>query len=111
MRGYIDACTYWEGLIRLADLVRLFKALGDESRLRILKALAARTFCVCDLARTLGISQPTLSHHLKILRDAGLVIGEKEGQWTYCRLNAQAFEAYGIDLDRLLAVWEQEVAS
>lgn len=95
----------------MADLVRLFKALGDESRLRILKALAERTFCVCDLAKTLGISQPTLSHHLKILRDTGLVIGEKEGQWTYCRLNVEAFEATGLDLDRLLKAWEEEGAS
>jgi len=87
----------------VTDLVRVFKALGDESRLRILGALSEETYCVCDLAKCLGIAQPTLSHHLKVLRDAGLVIGEKEGQWIYCRVNDAAFAEYGIDLNRLLA--------
>ncbi len=94
----------------MAELVRLFKALGDESRLRILRALMDETLCVCDLARHLGISQPTLSHHLKVLRDIGLVTGEKEGQWIYCSVNTEAFAAYGLDIKRLLAV-DREVAS
>lgn len=94
----------------MAELVRLFKALGDESRLRILKALMEETYCVCDLARYLGVSQPTLSHHLKILRDIGLVTGEKEGQWIYCSLNTEAFSAYGLDIKRLLDA-DREVAS
>lgn len=87
----------------MTDLVRIFKALGDESRLRILLALNEKTYCVCDLAKCLGIAQPTLSHHLKILRDVGLVIGEKEGQWIYCRLNYDMFDEYGLDLNRLFA--------
>jgi len=95
----------------VSDLVRLFKALGDESRLRILRALADQTFCVCDLAKELGISQPTLSHHVKILRDAGLVKGEKEGQWIFCSLNEEAFKACGIDIPRLLQRHDEEVAS
>lgn len=106
---YINACTYGEGLILLTDPVRLFKALGDESRLRIVHALAKETFCVCDLAKELGISQPTLSHHLKILRDTGLVKGEKDGQWIYCSLNTQLFEAYGVDVERLVAAYSKEV--
>lgn len=86
----------------LARVARLFKALGDETRLRIVGTLARRTLCVCDLARELGLSQPTLSHHLKILRDVGLVVGEKDGQWIYCSLNEAAFKSYGIDLGALL---------
>lgn len=92
----------------MTELVRLFKALGDENRLRILKALSDQTYCVCDLARNLGISQPTLSHHLKILRDTGLVHGEKDGQWIYCSLNAKRFEAVGIDVRDLLSAWDRE---
>lgn len=94
----------------MTDVVRLFKALGDESRLRILAALAHETYCVCDLARRLGIPQPTLSHHLKILREIGLVKGEKDGQLTYCSLNDETFEEYGLDIDRLLSALEREAA-
>lgn len=92
----------------LSELVKLFKALGDESRLRILLALSDRTYCVCDLAKCLGISQPTLSHHLKILRDAGLVNGEKEGQSIYCSINDSKFAMYGMDVDRILSAAERE---
>ncbi len=86
----------------LTQTARLFKALGDETRLRILATLAHRTLCVCHLARELGLSQPTLSHHLKILREVGLVVGEKDGQWIHCSLNEAAFGSYGIDLCALL---------
>lgn len=88
----------------MPDLVRIFKALGDTNRLRIIKTLSERTLCVCDLAKELDISQPTLSHHLKVLRDAGLVKGEKEGQWIYCSVNRELFDDYGIDLERLLGL-------
>lgn len=86
----------------MTDLVKLFKALGDDNRLRILAALRGRSVCVCDLARQIGLSQPTLSHHLKILREAGLVRGEKDGQWTYSTVNEETFAEYGIDLHRLM---------
>lgn len=86
----------------MRELVRVYKALSDESRLRILAALADTRYGVCDLARHLGLSQPTLSHHLKILRDTGLVSAERDGPSTYCTLNAEAFERYGICIDKLL---------
>lgn len=92
----------------MTGLAKVYKALGDESRLRIVEALAGRTHCVCDLARALGISQPTLSHHLKILRETGLVKGEKEGQSIFCSLNRECFERAGIDLARLLAALDRE---
>ncbi|HHT28563.1 MAG TPA: winged helix-turn-helix transcriptional regulator [Firmicutes bacterium] len=77
----------------------MFKALGDENRLRILAALDDRAHCVCELARQLGMPQPTLSHHLKILRDTGLVIGEKNGPLINCRICYASCARYGIDLD------------
>lgn len=60
-----------------------FKALGDENRIRILKLLCSGEKCACKLLEELNISQPTLSHHMKILCGAGIVVGRKEGKWTH----------------------------
>lgn len=62
---------------------RIFKALGDENRLRILVALRDGEMCACDLLEDLSITQPTLSHHMRQLCDAGLVTGRKNGKWVY----------------------------
>ena len=61
----------------------IFKALSDENRIRILKLLRDGEKCACKLLEELNISQPTLSHHMKILCDAGIVSGRKEGKWTH----------------------------
>ena len=60
-----------------------FKALSDENRIRILKLLRSGEKCACKLLEELNISQPTLSHHMKILCDSALVIGRKEGKWMH----------------------------
>lgn len=62
---------------------KLFKALADTKRLRILKLLGVREMCVCEVMIVLDLTQPTASHHLKILENAGLVKGRKEGRWVY----------------------------
>lgn len=62
---------------------RLFKALADETRLRILKLLEVREMCVCEVMVALGLTQPTASHHLGILENAGLVKDRKEGKWVF----------------------------
>lgn len=64
-----------------ADLARRFAALGDPVRLRLLSLLASSpdAICACDLVEPVGKSQPTVSHHLKVLREAGLITGEKRG--------------------------------
>ncbi|MFW0772622.1 ArsR/SmtB family transcription factor [Paenarthrobacter nitroguajacolicus] len=67
----------------------VFKALGDPNRLRLLsmvKAEASGEACVCDLTEPLGLGQPTVSHHLKILVDAGLLHRQKRGTWAYYSL-------------------------
>ena len=64
-------------------VVAVFKALGDENRIRILKLLRSGEKCACKLLEELNISQPTLSHHMKILCDAGIVTGRKEGKWMH----------------------------
>lgn len=69
-----------------ADLATALSALADPVRLRIVSMLAAASngaACGCDLEGPLGLSQPTISHHLKILREAGVIAGRKEGRWVY----------------------------
>lgn len=67
------------------SLAQLFGVLSDPTRLRLLSLIAARgeTCAACDLVEPLGVSQPTVSHHLRVLREAGLVTSEKEGRWIY----------------------------
>jgi ArsR family transcriptional regulator len=70
-------------------LARVFKALGDPTRVRLLSLIAAqpeREACICDLTDPVGLSQPTVSHHMKQLVDAGLVVREQRGRWAYYRL-------------------------
>jgi ArsR family transcriptional regulator, arsenate/arsenite/antimonite-responsive transcriptional repressor len=72
-----------------AELARGFAALGDPARLQILSILAAAPdgeVCVCEFVGPLGKSQPTVSHHLKVLGDAGLVEGDRRGKWVWYRL-------------------------
>jgi len=78
------------------DLASLFKALGDPARLRLLSFIAAQPdgeACVCFLTEPVGLSQPTVSHHLKVLHDAGLLEREKRGAWVYYRVVPQRLEA------------------
>jgi ArsR family transcriptional regulator len=73
------------------ELAERFKALGDPTRLAIVNQLAAADeVCVCHLVPDAGLSQPTISHHLRLLRDAGLVTSERRGTWAYYRLVPQA---------------------
>lgn len=65
----------------MENLLRVIKALADRNRLRIIKMLQRKPMCVCELTHVLGISQPSVSRHLRVLRDAGLVRDEKEGMW------------------------------
>ncbi|WP_329219425.1 metalloregulator ArsR/SmtB family transcription factor [Streptomyces sp. NBC_01485] len=71
-----------------AGLAKTFKALGDPVRLRLLSMIASRAggeVCVCDLTPAFDLSQPTISHHLKLLRQAGLIDCERRGTWVYYR--------------------------
>jgi ArsR family transcriptional regulator, arsenate/arsenite/antimonite-responsive transcriptional repressor len=70
----------------------LFRALGDPARVRILNLLATteEPVCVCNLVEPLELSQPTVSHHLKKLTDAGLLDREQRGKWAYFSLNEEA---------------------
>jgi len=75
-----------------AELARGFSALSDPVRLRVLSILAAAPdgeVCVCDLVEPLGKSQPTVSHHLKILSETDLVHGDRRGKWVWYSLNRE----------------------
>jgi ArsR family transcriptional regulator len=74
---------------RAETLAKVFKALGDPVRLRLLSMIASRDggeVCVCDLTPAFDLSQPTISHHLKLLKQAGLIASERRGTWVYYRL-------------------------
>ena len=76
-----------------ADLSRLFKAMADPVRLRLLSLIASRDggeVCVCDLTSAFDLTGPTISHHLKVLRESGLITGERRGTWVYYRAQPEA---------------------
>ena len=82
-------------------LARVFRALGDRHRIRLLSMIAAADggeACICDLTAPLGLAQPTVSHHMKQLVDAGLVTREQRGKWAYYRVVPQAIQALGETL-------------
>lgn len=70
----------------------MLKALADPLRLKLVQTLASKEHCVCDLTDALGQAQSKLSFHLKVLKDAGLLLDRQEGRWIYYRLNASAFQ-------------------
>lgn len=75
----------------------LLRALGDEARLEIVARLASADgpVCVCDLMPGLGLAQPTVSHHLKVLKDAGIVRSERRGSWVHYTLELAVLGALG----------------
>ena len=83
------------GASAAAGLAQVFKALGDPVRLRLLSLIGAHQggeVCVCDLTTAFDLTQPTISHHLKVLREAGIITSERRGTWVYYRLVPAALE-------------------
>lgn len=92
-----------------AKAARIFKAIGDENRLRILSLLRSGERCACKLLEDMHISQSTLSHHMKLLCDAELVYGRKEGKWVYYSIVPAAL----VEIQKLLSaifLTEEETA-
>jgi ArsR family transcriptional regulator len=90
------------GEAEAALLAKGFAALGDPARLRVLSMLAAAAtgeVCVCELVAPLGKSQPTVSHHLKVLVDAGLITGDRRGKWVWYSLVADRLGVLRCALD------------
>ena len=88
--------------MELEDAARAFKALGDENRLRIARLIADKgEICACRLLEDFDMAQPTLSHHMKLLRDCGLVTARKEGRWMHYSLNHGVIESLAAVLGEL----------
>jgi ArsR family transcriptional regulator len=88
--------------VRAVELAKGFAALADPARLRVISMLAAAAggeVCVCEFVEPLGKSQPTVSHHLKVLGDAGLVVGERRGKWVWYSLVGERLAALRSALD------------
>ncbi|WP_433418567.1 ArsR/SmtB family transcription factor [Microtetraspora malaysiensis] len=86
-----------------AGVARVFKALGDPVRLRILSIVASHEggeACVCDLSAAFDLSQPTISHHLKVLKEVGLLTSERRASWVYYRVVPETL----AELSALLSV-------
>ena len=78
------------------ELARVFKAMGDPVRLRLLSLIASHEggeACVCDLTDVFELTGPTISHHLKVLREAGLITGERRGTWVFYRIRPDALRS------------------
>ncbi|MDN5745145.1 MAG: metalloregulator ArsR/SmtB family transcription factor [Nocardioidaceae bacterium] len=92
------------GVLDVAEserLARMFKALGDPTRVRLLSLIAAqpaREACICDLVDPVGLSQPTVSHHMKQLVDAAIVVREQRGRWAFYRVAEETLTALSAAL-------------
>ncbi len=71
----------------------IFKAFCDENRIRILKMLTSGEKCACKILDELNVTQPTLSHHMKILCDSGIVVARKEGKWMHYSISSEGVES------------------
>jgi ArsR family transcriptional regulator len=92
------------------DFIRVMKALSDPNRLKLLKILQERVLCVCEIQAALGIAQPTVSKHLKVLEDAGLVGRRKDGLWVNYNLADGSSNPYAATLLGNLKHWLKDDA-
>jgi len=95
-----------------ARLIATFKALGDPTRMQIFRLIAAQSqpICACDIVDRFAVSQPTIAHHTKILREAGLITSTKIGIWAYYQVDREGAALLASIADLLLAVPEVAAA-
>lgn len=85
--------------------VKIFKALSDANRIRILKMLEIRALCVCEIAEVLQLANSTVSKHLSILRDVELIMDEREGKWVNYYLNKYSRDRHAGEILPMLSRW------
>jgi len=90
------------------DFIRVMKALSDPSRVKVVKMLQHKEMCVCEIQFALGLAQPTVSKHLKVLEEAGLVHSKKAGLWVNYTLSAGGGSPYAATLLGNLKHWLQD---
>lgn len=78
----------------MKNLVNFFKAMGEDTRVKIITMLLKEEMCICELIEKLGLSQSAVSHHVKILKQAELVNDRREGKWTFYSINKNGFAAH-----------------
>lgn len=86
------------------NITVIFKAFCDENRIKILQLLADGEKCACKLLEEMNVTQPTLSHHMKILCDSGIVVGRKEGKWMHYSISLDGAEYAKKCIDKLLNI-------
>ena len=91
----------------LKRISKVSSALSDPGRLKVVLALKGRSLCVCQIVEMLGLSFPTVSRHLSILESAGLIVAERRGKWTHCRLPGRDGDAVALSAIR----WASSVAA
>ncbi len=89
----------------MRDFIKVTKALSDANRVKILKMLQKKEMCVCEIQAALGLAQPTVSKHLKVLEDAGLVQSKKDGLWVNYSLSGGGGSPYAATLLGNLKHW------
>ncbi|MBP2635183.1 MAG: aseR 3 [Firmicutes bacterium] len=89
----------------MKKVASIYKALGDETRLEIIKMLCGKELCVCDIIDACDKSQPAISHHLKILKQAGLLEDRRDGKWIFYRIS---YENLKIVKDFLCSIMKHE---
>ena len=89
----------------MRELVKVFKSVADKNRLRILKMLQNKKMCVCELSAALGITRPSVSRHLSLMRDAGLVEDERNGPWIDYGLCKEKINEYAPIIQSYLKEW------
>ena len=89
----------------MENLIKIFKALSDSNRIRILKMLESKEMCVCEISYILNLANSTVSKHLSILRDAGLITDFKDGKWVNYNLRTSPDSIYTKELLTLVKEW------
>ena len=89
----------------MRELLKVFKVLADKNRLRILKMLQYKKMCVCELSAALAITRPSVSRHLSLMKDAGLVQDERNGQWIDYSLCKETINEYASVIQLHLNEW------
>lgn len=84
-------------------MAEIYKALGDETRLEIVTMLFGKELCVCDIIDACNKSQPAISHHLKILKYAGILQDRKEGKWVFYRINYEQLKVVQTFIDNVMS--------
>lgn len=87
-----------------SEYALIFKALGDETRVKILEMLSKEKLCACKILEDFNITQPTLSHHMKKLYEAGLVTFEKDGKWNHYQINRSKLNDINNFINRIYCI-------